>query len=146
MEWYAKFLPSHSKKLEILHFNDVYNIEERSKKAGVDVEDQIMAGVARFKRAFDLYRSNGKLVIFSGDLFFPSNLSTHFNGEQMVMPFNQLNVDVSCVGNHELDMGIEHGKKLIAETNCPWILTNLIEKNKDRRPLCGVEPFHVLEH
>lgn len=64
----------------------------------------------------------------------------------MIKPFNSLNVDISCVGNHELDMGIEHGKKLIAETNCPWILTNLVEKDKGRKPLCGVEPFHVLEH
>ena len=58
--------------------------------------------------AFDKYNSKSKLVIFSGDLFFPSNLSTFYEGEQMIVPFNRLNVDISCLGNHELDLGIEH--------------------------------------
>ena len=28
IEWYKEFLPKHTKSLEIIHFNDVYNIEE----------------------------------------------------------------------------------------------------------------------
>ena len=95
MEQYKQFLPKHNKKLEILHFNDVYNIENKT-----------IGSAARFKTAFDLYDSKNKLVIFSGDLFFPSMLSTLFEGEQMVFPFEQLNVDISCLGNHELDFGI----------------------------------------
>lgn len=105
LEWYTRFLPSHEKKLEVIHFNDVYDIEERSPDGD---PNQVVAGSARFKRALDLYRSKEKLVLFSGDLFFPSILSSHFYGEQMIMPFNELNVDVSCIGNHELDGGIDH--------------------------------------
>ena len=85
-------------ELEILHFNDVYNLEQ--KKDGT-------AGGASFVSAFDAYNSKEKLVIFSGDLFFPSNLSTFYEGEQMIVPFNRLNVDISCLGNHELDLGVE---------------------------------------
>ena len=44
IEFYKEFLPKHNKKLEILHFNDVYNIEER--KSG-----HIKAGAARFVTA-----------------------------------------------------------------------------------------------
>jgi len=33
-------------------------------------------------------------------------LSTLFEGEQMIFPFEKLNVDISCLGNHELDFGI----------------------------------------
>ena len=69
LEWYTRFLPPHDKKLEIIHFNDVYDIEGR--QPTMDFED-VVAGAPRFKRAFDLYRSKEKLVIFSGDLFFPS--------------------------------------------------------------------------
>ena len=57
-------------ELEILHFNDVYNIEE---KQGGDENNKIRAGAARFVSAFDQYNSKDKLVLFSGDLFFPSN-------------------------------------------------------------------------
>jgi len=28
-EWYKKFEPKHEKKIEILQFNDVYNVDER---------------------------------------------------------------------------------------------------------------------
>ena len=125
---------------QILHFNDVYDIEGRSP---TDDPLEVIAGSARYKRAFDLYRSKEKLVIFSGDLFFPSSLSTHFLGEQMIVPFNALNVDVSCIGNHELDNGIEHAAQLFKKTNCPWILSNIIELDKDNRQLCGVPPYHV---
>ena len=75
LEHYKSTFPSHNKKLEIIHFNDVYNIEER------DDDGPIRAGVARFVSAFDSYKAKDKLVIFSGDLFFPSNLGTIFEGE-----------------------------------------------------------------
>lgn len=75
-------------------------------KTDVDDDWEILAGVGRFKTAFDCYGSKEKLVIFSGDLFFPSLLSTRFEGEQMIMPFEQLNVDINCLGNHELDHGL----------------------------------------
>ena len=47
MEWkYKPFLPSHSKKLELIHFNDVYDIEEG------DI-GQDKPGSARFVTALD---------------------------------------------------------------------------------------------
>jgi len=49
----------------------------------------------------------------------------------MIFPFEKMNVDVSCIGNHELDNGIDHAVKMLAQTSCPWIMTNLFEKDKD---------------
>ena len=46
-EWYKTNLPKHSQKLEILHFNDVYNLEERTDGGPV------VAGAARFVNAFN---------------------------------------------------------------------------------------------
>ena len=40
-----------------------------------------MAGAARFVSAMKQHGSDNKLVLFSGDLFGPSNLSTHFKGD-----------------------------------------------------------------
>lgn len=53
VEWYKDFLPPHSKKLEVLHFNDIYNIEPRA-EVGPPTEGQpgqcptVRAGAARF--------------------------------------------------------------------------------------------------
>ena len=99
----------------------MYNIEERV------TDEPIKAGASRFVTALNEYRSAEKLVLFSGDLFYPSNLSNFYKGKQMIMPFNRMNVDISCLGNHELDNGCENAKQLIAETNCPWIMSNFLE-------------------
>ena len=64
----------------------------------------------------------------------------------MVYPFNRMNVDVSCLGNHELDAGLAKGLELINKTNCPWILTNLLQVDTGMKPILGLKPFHVIEH
>ena len=53
-----------SKKLTILHFNDVYNLEEKKKEP--------VGGVARFKTALQSFNHLDPLILFSGDLFLPS--------------------------------------------------------------------------
>lgn len=59
--------------IEILHFNDVYNLEgKQADKTPVNDDWEVMASAGRFKTAFDVYNSKEKLVVFSGDLFFPS--------------------------------------------------------------------------
>ena len=92
----------------MIHFNDVYNIESRAiKKSSTGQNDPVVVGGAsRFVTAFKQRNMEQKLVLFSGDLFSPSRLSTHLKGEQMVKVFNKLNVQVSCLGNHDLDFGV----------------------------------------
>ena len=83
-EWYKKFEPKHSKKLEVLQWNDAYNVDEKEDDAKAAFNPDVMvmkAGVARFKNALDVYGGKDKLVAFSGDLFFPSRMSTLFEGE-----------------------------------------------------------------
>ena len=65
----------------------------------------------------------------------PSLISTQFEGEQMVLPFNKMQVDVACVGNHDLDFGINQMMKCLNQTmtgegSCQWIMSNLVEKGK----------------
>jgi 2',3'-cyclic-nucleotide 2'-phosphodiesterase (5'-nucleotidase family) len=40
-------------------------------------------------------------------------VTTFYNGEQMLKPFERMNVDISCLGNHELDMGIKQAELLV---------------------------------
>ena len=53
----------------------------------------------------------------------------------MVEPFNALNIDASCLGNHELDHGMETCEGLLAKTNCPWLMSNLHWKDSGE-PIC----------
>ena len=51
--------------ITIVHFNDVYNIEERHKEP--------VGGAARFKSQIDSLRHLEPLILFSGDALNPSN-------------------------------------------------------------------------
>ena len=128
-------------ELEIIHFNDVYNIEEH--KDSTDIK----AGSSRFVTALDQYNSKDKLVLFSGDLFFPSHLSNHYNGCQMIKPFNRMNVDISCLGNHELDKGQIVAKELIEQTNCEWVISNLhVQDGEGEKVMLDLKPYQVIHH
>ena len=126
----------------MLHFNDVYNIEERS-TGGADTETSIVAGASRFVTAFEQHQMLEKLVLFSGDLFSPSVLSTHLKGEQMVQVLKSLNVHVSCLGNHDLDFGLAKMQELVKKTApCKWLLSNLYA---DGQPIGGLDTWLVKE-
>uniref|UniRef100_A0A1B0DCU3 Uncharacterized protein n=1 Tax=Phlebotomus papatasi TaxID=29031 RepID=A0A1B0DCU3_PHLPP len=64
-------IPAASKDaITILHFNDVYNIEPNSAAEPI-------GGAARFATAINSFRDLKPLVLFSGDAFSPSMLSTY---------------------------------------------------------------------
>ena len=71
-------LKSDRKPLKIIHFNDVYNIEES--------KHEPVSGYARFYSALRTYDHVNPLILFSGDIFAPSKLSIFFEGKHM-MPF-----------------------------------------------------------
>ena len=50
--------------ISILHFNDVYNVEEQSSEP--------VAGAARFKTALQSFKDKDPLILFSGDILAPS--------------------------------------------------------------------------
>ena len=71
-EEYTNFESDKStKKLRIIHFNDVYNIESRS------IEP--CGGSSRFVQTVEhLMEKEPALVLFSGDVFSPSNCKINF--------------------------------------------------------------------
>ena len=82
------------KKLRVIHFNDVYNIEES--------QQEPVGGGARFTTLIKSLCSEAPtLIVFSGDAFSPSKLSLMAKGEQMVGVLNELNIHAACIGNHE---------------------------------------------
>ena len=79
--------------LTIVHFNDVYNIEEREKEP--------VGGAARFKTRLDCLRELHPLVLFSGDALSPSSISIVTEGRHMVPILNSFGVKAAVYGNHE---------------------------------------------
>ena len=48
-----------------------------------------------------------------------------------------MHVDVSCLGNHETDRGLQIAEKLTKKTKIPWVLSNILEKDNGNRPVAG---------
>ncbi|RAL03947.1 putative 5'-nucleotidase [Aspergillus ibericus CBS 121593] len=112
--------------LRLVHYNDVYHVEEGSAEP--------VGGVARFQSVIDHYRSDASfagqpdiLTFFSGDAYNPSLQSTVTKGRHMVPFLNKAGTDVACVGNHDLDFGVAQFRHLRTQCRFPWLLANVLD-------------------
>eukprot|EP00878_Enallax_costatus_P010291 GHUV01010741.1.p1 GENE.GHUV01010741.1~~GHUV01010741.1.p1 ORF type:complete len:361 (+),score=47.99 GHUV01010741.1:420-1502(+) len=129
-----------ARELRILHFNDVYNIEGGNQEP--------VGGAARFaSKVLSLIdeAESPPLVLFSGDCFNPSLMSTMTLGKQMPPILNKMNVAVACVGNHDFDYGIDNFKALVQQCKFPWLMANVLDKQSGE-PLGGVGRSVMIDH
>jgi len=121
-----------TKSLRIIHFNDVYNVEENVKEP--------KGGAARFITALNYLKQEApSLVLFSGDVFSPSTIGDLTKGKHMIPILNQMGIGAACIGNHDFDFGMETLIELIGETNFPWLMSNCLDV-KTGKPLAhGLE-------
>ncbi|KAI5845791.1 Metallo-dependent phosphatase-like protein [Morchella snyderi] len=110
--------------LRLLHFNDVYHIDAGSREP--------VGGAARFITLTNHYRDAPEfqgqpalLTFFSGDVFNPSLESTVTKGRHMVPILNKIGTDVACLGNHDLDFGVDQLNYLANQCNFPWLVANV---------------------
>ncbi|KAJ1527198.1 hypothetical protein ONE63_008729 [Megalurothrips usitatus] len=127
---------AHSQSLTLLHFNDVYNVESGT--------NEPVGGAARFCTAIKSFSHLEPLVLFSGDCFSPSMLSTYTKGEQMIDVLNECGVQCSVFGNHEFDFGLDILSQWVSRTNFPWLMSNVID-NETGRPLGDGKITHVID-
>ena len=83
--------------LRLLHYNDVYHLQESSSHP--------CGGVSRFQTVCNYYRNDPSfkgqpklLTFFSGDAYNPSLESSVTKGRHMVPILNAIGTDVACVG------------------------------------------------
>lgn len=129
---------SSKKTLTILHYNDVYNIDQQ-------VKSEPVGGAARFCTAIHSFKNLNPLVLFSGDAFNPSVLSTFTQGEQMVPVLNSVGTHVAVFGNHDFDFGLDVLQKWVEKCNFPWLMSNVID-NETGRPLGNGKISHIMNH
>eukprot|EP00158_Paraphelidium_tribonemae_P009581 Partr_v1_DN28904_c0_g1_i4_m24948 putative 5'-nucleotidase len=120
------------KTLQILHFNDVYHIQERKAEP--------VGGAARFAGALHKFRNeglaDGTLVMCSGDCFAPSIESSISRGKHWPPIYNEFGIDIACYGNHDLDFGLPQLTKLAGACNFPWLMSNVVNA-ENGQPICN---------
>ncbi|PHJ20573.1 5 - c-terminal domain-containing protein [Cystoisospora suis] len=114
-------------QLRIVHFNDVYNPLPTLHPSGL-----LIGGAPSFCTAVKEKKEGDKgLILFSGDIFSPSQISEMTKGRQMADLLNILGVHTACYGNHDLDYGWEWLEVLAGTTNCKWIMSNTWAKQEE---------------
>ena len=106
-------------KLTLLHVNDFDRIEE-SKGRG---------GLARIMTLVNQERAAAEHVIFThgGDTISPSLLSGFDMGAHMMDLFNEAELDLMVLGNHEFDFGPEVTRARVAEARFPILGANAVD-------------------
>ena len=112
--------------LTLLQLNDVYQISPVDKgKAGG------LARIATLKK--DIQKKAGNVVFcLSGDTISPSVASTIFRGKQMIALWNELGLDLACLGNHEFDFGNDVLKERISESRFTWLGSNVVYRSSGK--------------
>ncbi|ELR12216.1 Ser/Thr phosphatase family protein [Acanthamoeba castellanii str. Neff] len=114
----------------IWHFNDVY--------------EEPVGGAARFATALRAQAASKPLVLFSGDVFNPSLMSTVTKGKHMVPILNELGVHCSVFGNHDFDFGVDTLVKYSNQCKFPWLMSN-VNLSATHQPLASGLKTHLME-
>ncbi len=114
--------------LTFMHFNDTYQLGavDGGKAGGMDR----IASVIKQIRAQDPEAQ----LLFAGDLISPSMESSIFKGAQMIEGMNALGIDAATLGNHEFDYGTVVLQERLAQSQFPWIVSNVYQANFSRLP------------
>jgi len=128
--------PTTTPLLNIVHFNDVYNIVESE-------QDIRCGGAARFQTVLKKLKQlkPAPLVFFSGDFLSPSNISSVSKGEHMIRVMNEFGIDCGMLGNHDLDFGNEHCVKCLRALNYPTLNSNIFTPTDKHDATQGLEPL-----
>ncbi|MEE8272215.1 MAG: metallophosphoesterase, partial [Alphaproteobacteria bacterium] len=105
--------------LTFLHINDVYEFAPVRGQGGFA---QLMT-LLREERA----EADNSLTTVGGDYLSPSLLSGLDQGANMIAMFNAVGVDYVSLGNHEFDFGPDVAMQRMADSNFPWIATNVLD-------------------
>lgn len=70
-------------------------------------------------------KDDNPLVLFSGDAFSPSSMSSVTLGSHMPPVLNSIGIRVACIGNHDFDLGLATCTNLVKECKFPWLMSNV---------------------
>jgi len=126
-----------AESISLVHYNDVANIDPR--------DTDPVGGAARFLTAVKSHKEEvNPLIIFSGNVFSPSMISTLTKGEQMVLVMNMIGTHCAVFGNHDFDYGLDVFTERREKSDFPWIISNVID-NESGQPLGGGKVYHTMD-
>jgi len=86
----------------------------------------------------------GIIIVSAGDNYQGSAMSNLLYGEPVSAMFKEMGLELSAVGNHEFDWGIDRITKWAEDGGFTFVCTNIYDK-RTNQPVDWAEPFVIIE-
>jgi len=86
----------------------------------------------------------GTIIVSAGDNYQGSAMSNLLYGEPVSAMFKEMGLELSAVGNHEFDWGIDRITKWAEDGGFTFVCTNIYDK-RTNQPVDWAEPFVIIE-
>jgi len=132
------FILAAEKEITIISINDFH---------GSLASEGKNVGAAKLVDAIKTEKNNnpeGTIIVSAGDSYQGSAMSNLLYGEPVSAMFKEMGLELSAVGNHEFDWGVDKITKWAEEGELTFICTNIYDK-RTNEPVDWAEPFVIIE-
>ena len=132
------FIFAAEKEIVVLSINDYHGaLAPAGKNVGaVKLVDALKTEKAK--------NPEGTIIVSAGDNYQGSAMSNLLYGEPVSAVFKEMGIELSAVGNHEFDWGIDRITKWAEDGGFSFVCTNIYDK-RTGEPVDWAEPFAIIE-
>ena len=132
------FVLAAEKEIVILSINDFHGaLAPAGKNAGaVKLVDALKTEKAK--------NPEGTIIVSGGDNYQGSAMSNLMYGEPVSAVFKEMGIELSAVGNHEFDWGVDRISKWAEDGGFDFVCTNIYDI-RTNEPVDWAEPFAIIE-
>ena len=134
----VSFIFAAEKEIVVLSINDFHGaLAPAGKNVGaVKLVDAIKTEKAK--------NPEGTIIVSAGDNYQGSAMSNLMYGEPVSAVFKEMGIELSAVGNHEFDWGVDRISKWAEDGGFDFVCTNIYDK-RTNQPVDWAEPFAIIE-
>jgi len=124
----------------------LYTSDEHGWMEGEEPESSAANLVGIWRDKYGYGENDNIIVLSGGDNWTGPAISTWFDGKSMVEVMNAMGYQVSVIGNHEFDFGLDALEQRIQEASFPYLSANMRYKANNSVPEdMGIRPYTILD-
>lgn len=132
------FIFAAQKEVVVLSINDFHGALA---PAGKNVGAAKLADALKVEKAKN---SEGTIIVSAGDSYQGSAMSNLLYGEPVSAVFKEIGIELSAVGNHEFDWGIDRITKWAEDGGLTFVCANIYDKQTNE-PVEWAKPYVILD-
>ncbi|MBL7061043.1 MAG: 5'-nucleotidase C-terminal domain-containing protein [Actinobacteria bacterium] len=132
------FIFAAQKEIVVLSINDYHGALA---PAGKNVGAAKLADALKVEKAKN---PEGTIIVTAGDSYQGSAMSNLLYGEPVSAVFKEIGIELSAVGNHEFDWGIDRITQWAEDGGLTFVCTNIYDK-RTNEPVGWAKPYVILD-